>query len=249
MSGARRRERSHDPRPVRRCGLLGSLMLAACGHASPPPPPAGPATEPRSAASEPLEAASGAVFVGCGYLWIENHGATHFTVLLRAEHGRQIQKNSTKFLLDDVVVEATSTTAREIGAPDLRGAALLRKHMEWEAEYLSHAPAWRGMRPEPTPVGVDMPYPTLPWMARPTGDAKVLGQKIAAVVYVTAAINDVVFVLAAPARTLGDLDAADLAIDRSLKTLHETSEPTDLAALSIKLKESKAPWPGCEVGH
>jgi len=93
--------------PVRCCGLLASLMLAACGHASPPPPSPGPAIEARSAAAEPLEAA----------------------------------------------------------------------------------------------------------------------------------------------RTLGDLDAAGLAMDRSLKTLHETSEPTDLVALSIKLKESKAPWPGCEVGH
>ena len=235
--------------PVRRYGLLGSLLLAACGHASPPPPAAGPATEARSEASEPLEAASGAVFVGCGFLWIENHGATHFTVLLRAEHGRQIKKNGTKFLLDDVVVEATSTTAREIGAPELRGAALLRKHMEWEAEYLSRSPPWLGLRPQPTPVGVDVPFPTLPRLARPTGDARVLGQKITAVVYVTAAIDDVVFVLVAPVRTLGDLEAADLAIDRSLKTLHETSEPTDLVALSIKLKESHAPWPGCEVGH
>ncbi len=225
--------------------LLGILMLGACGHASPPAPPAGPAAQPRSASSEPLEAASGAVFVGCGYLWIENDGPTHFTVLLRAEHGRQIQKNSTKFLLDDVVVEATSTTARDIGAPDLRGAALLRRHMEWESEYLSHSPIWRGLRPQPIPVGVDVPFPTLPWMAQPTGDANVLGQKIAAVVYVTAAINDVVFVLAAPARTRGDVDAADRLMDRSLKTLHETLEPTDLVALSMKLKESKAPWPGC----
>jgi hypothetical protein len=235
--------------PMRCYGVLGSLMLAACGHASPPPPPVGPAAEPRSAASEPLEAASGTVFVGCGFLLIENQEATHFTVLLRAEHGRQIQKNSTKFLLDDVVVEATSTTAREIGAADLRGVALLRKHMEWETEYLSRSPAWRGLRPEPNPVGVDVPFLTLPWLAGATGDAQVLGQKITALLDVTAAINDVVFVLVAPVRTPGDVGAAGLAMDRGLKTLHETSEPTDLVALSIKVKDSKAPWPGCEVGH
>ena len=65
----------------------------------------------------------------------------------------------------------------------------------------------------------------------------------------TAAINDVVFVLAAPLRTLGDVEAADLAIDRSLKTLRETPEPTDMVALSIKLKESSAPWPGRASAH
>ena len=234
--------------PVLRCGVLGSLLLAACGHES-PLPPVGPTAPPRSTASDRVEAASGALFVGCGFLWIENHEATRFTVLLRAEHGRQIKKNSTAFLLDDVVVEATSTTAQEIGAPDLRGAALLRKHMEWEADYLRQSQAWSGMRPEPNPVGVEVPFQTLAWLARPTGDAEVLGQKITAVLYLSAALNDVVFVLAAPVRTLGDLDAAGLAMDRSLKTLRETSESTDLIALSIKLKESKARWPGYEIAH
>lgn len=234
--------------PVLRYGLLASLMLEACAHA-PPPPPAVPATAPSSTASELVQAASGVVFVGCGFLSVENHGATHFTVLLRAGHGRQIQKKGTAFLLDDVVVEVTSTTAREIGAPDLRGTALLRKHMDWEANYLSRLPAWRGLRPEPNGVGVDVPFPTLPWLVRPTGDAVVLGQKIAALLYVSAAINDVVFVLVAPVRTLGDVTAAGLAMDRSLKTLRETSDPTDMIALSIKLKESSAPWPGCEIAH
>src|SRR5450432_812686 len=159
--------------PVLRYGLLASLMLEACGHA-PPPPPAVPATAPSSTASEPVEAASGIVFVGCGFLSVENHGATHFTVLLRADHGRPIKKNGTALLLDDVVVEVTSTTARNIGAPDLRGPALLRKHMDWETKYLSRLPAWRGLRSEPNPVGVDVPFPTLPWLVRPTGDVEVL---------------------------------------------------------------------------
>jgi len=232
--------------PPLRYGLLASLMVAACAHPS-SPPAAGPATAPGSTASEPLEAASGVLFVGCGFLSVENHGATHFTVLLRAEHGRQIQTKGSAFLLDDVLVEVTSTTAREIGAPDLRGQALLLKHMDWEANYLSRLPAWRGLRPEPIRAGLDVPFPALPWMARPTGDVEVLGQKIAVLLYVSAAINDVVFVLAAPLRTPGDLTAAGLAIDRSLKTLRETAEPTDLVGLSAKLKESHAPWPGCQA--
>jgi hypothetical protein len=66
---------------------------------------------------------------------------------------------------------------------------------------------------------------------------------------VSAAINDVVFVLAAPVRTRGDVGAAGLVMDRSLKTLRETPEPTDLVGLSAKLKESGAPWPGCEISH
>src|SRR5947199_212093 len=44
-----------------------------------------------------------------------------------------------------------------------------------------------------------------------------------------AAIDDVVYVLAAPVRTLGDLGEAGLAIDRSLKTLHTTTEPMEYA--------------------
>ena len=49
-----------------------------------------------------------------------------------------------------------------------------------------------------------------------------------------------------PIPTLGDLDAAGLAIDRSLKTLRETSERTDPINLSTKLKNSSAPCSGFE---
>ena len=171
------------------------------------------------------------MFVGCGFLSIENHGATHFTVLLRAEHGKQISKRgATAFLLDDAIVEVTSTTAREIGADDFRGQALLRKHMEWEDNYLNGLPAWRGARPHPVRASVDVPFPTLPWFVKPTGDAELLGQKLIAVTYATAAINDVVYVLSAPVARPGDLDAGGLAIDKALKSLHQTAEPTDSAA-------------------
>jgi hypothetical protein len=227
--------------------VLASVMLAACAYVpAAPPPSAGSLASPAPAAAEPLELASGAVFVGCGFLSIENHGDTHFTALLRADHAQQIKKNGTAFLLDNVVVEVTSTTAREMGASDLRGRSLLLKHMDWEAHYLNGLPAWRGLRrPEIGEVPLGVPFPTLAWLARPTGDAEVLGQKITALLYVSAAINDVIFVLAAPVRSPRELEEVGSALGRILKTLHETPDPTDVVALSTALKESPAPWSGC----
>jgi len=229
------------PRRLPAALVLGGLTLAACSHASP-----SVAVGPSAPAAEPLGPASGVVFVGCGFLAIENHGATNFTALLRADHAQQVEKNGAAVLLDNVIVETTATTGRELGAPDLRGRALLLKHLDWEATYLGSQPGWRGLqRPEIGDIPLGVPFPTLAWIATPTGDVEVVGQKITGLLYVTAAIDDVVFALAAPLRSPSDLAAAGPVLQRILTTVHQTPQPTDMVAFSVKLKESPAPWVGC----
>jgi hypothetical protein len=229
--------------------LVTLLILPACAHAPPEPAPAAPAAA-HKVETDRLEAASGVLFAGCGFLVIENHGATNFTVLLRAEHAEQLEKNGTAWVLDNVVVETTSTTAREMGAPELRNRPLLLKHLEWETRYLGDRAGWRGLaRPEIGNLSLGVPFPTLAWIATPTGNVEVAGQSIKGLLYVSAAIDDVVFVLAAPLRSPSDLEAAGPVLQRILKTLHQTPEPTDLVAVSARMKESPAPWPGCATAE
>jgi hypothetical protein len=191
---------------------------------------------------------SGSVFVGCGFLVAENHGATNFTVLLAADHARTFPAGTEgAFILDNVAVQTTSATAKGMGAPTLRGQALLQRHLEWEAQYLSTRPAWKGLEsPEIGKIDLGLPMPTLAWVVKPTGRVEVLGQPIVGLLYVTVAIDDVVFALVGPMRSPREIEIVGPAFQRILRTLRQTSSPTDIFALSTRLKSTHEPWPGCE---
>lgn len=225
------------------------LASATCSHAQ--LVPASPkATIPPGmvrTAVPAKEPSSGSVFVGCGFLLAENYGRTTFTVLLPAEQARSVPNGKfTAWILDDVLVETVSTTVDDVKAPKLRGAPLLREYMDLEMQYLATIPGWAGVeRPEIGNIDLGVPFPTLSWMAKPTGNVEVLGQKITGLLYVASAIEDVVFVVAAPIRSPADLPAAGPMIERILRTLRRTTAPTDIHALSDQIKNSDEPWPGC----
>jgi hypothetical protein len=227
--------------------ILASVL--GCSHAASPPQVAKPASSEREQ-PQTFTPESGAVYVGCGFLLAENHGPTNFTVLLRAKHARQVpQPNYTAWILDGVLVETTIATAGDIGSPLLRGDALLRKHLEWEARDLAKKPGWAAMQ-TPTIGNIDLgvSFPSLVWIADATGNVEVLGQQIRHLVYVTAAIDDVVFVMAAPLRSHDELGAVGPTLQRSLRTLKRMSQPTNIRSLSAEIRSSTTGWKGCGTG-
>lgn len=237
------------PPPCKVTCVLALGLCASCSHTSvtPAKPPMEQVAANTSVASTDPPA-SGSVFVGCGFVVVENHGATNFTVLLAADHARAFPNGiEGAYILDNVALQTTSATARGMSAPTLRGHALLRKHMEWETQYLGARPGWIGLEsPEIIRIDLNLPIPALAWVVKPTGRAEVLGQPIVGQLYVTAAIDDVVFSLVGAMRSPGEIEIVGPTFQRILKTLRRTSGPTDIFALSARLKSTHEPWAGCD---
>ena len=238
-------------KPVKTKWLLATLAtLAGCSHAAPQPQVQTAARVSAERQPETFTPTSGAVYVGCGYFVAENHGSTNFTVLLLAKKALQVpQQSYTAWVLDGVLVETTVARASEMASPLLRGDALLRRYLEWEAQDLAKKPGWAGMqRPTIGKIDLGVPFPSLVWIADATGDVEVLGQKIGHLLYVTAAVDDLVFVMAAPLRSRDELGVVGPTLERSLRTLKKMSRPTDIHSLSAEIRSSKTPWKGCRPG-
>src|SRR5262245_18140030 len=117
------------------------LLATACARpaAAPPhvspPPVASPAPRP---ANTPLELPpSATIFIGCGFLRVENHGSTTFSLVLTAAEPKQSRVNPSVVLLDGVLIQAAVSNAAGIRAPALRGQDLLRHQMSWEADRMA----------------------------------------------------------------------------------------------------------------
>jgi hypothetical protein len=194
----------------------------------------------------------GSVFVGCGYLLIEDRGATSFTILLTARQARHIPSDiGALYTLDNILVETQSTTAAEIGAPSLRGMDLLMRHQAWELDYTAKAQGWPPISPATSAPDLRLDgIETLAWSYCTPRPFELLGQTVTTVAYLTAAIDDVVFVLAAALRETDDVRLAARVMAESMRTLRRTERALDLQEVSAKLKASRDPWPGCaELGQ
>jgi hypothetical protein len=226
---------------------IGALALAACGDeerssaravAATAPPPAAPAGIPESAA----------IFVGCGHLLVENHGQTAFTVLLKGEHVHPLPvEEANLWVLDnDLLATITSTSARNMGAPAARGAELLRKYMEWETAYAERQNGWPPIR-----AGVGLvdeetgDAPVMTWGYTTPAPVQMFDQTITRLLYATAAVDSIVFVVALSLREKDDPALASQTALAALVTLRRSDEPIDPHALSARIQASPPPWPGC----
>src|SRR6185436_13294892 len=132
------------------------LLATACARpaAAPPPVAPAPAARPPVALPAPQPAPpplalppSATIFIGCGFLRVENHGSTTFSLVLPAAKPMQAKDNPSVVLLDGVLIQAAVTSAAEIGAPALRGQDLLRHQMSWEAERMAMRKGWKNLPP------------------------------------------------------------------------------------------------------
>jgi hypothetical protein len=189
---------------------------------------------------------SASVFVGCGFFLIENHGRTTFTVLLRGEHAVQLPlEDQTIFDLDEVLVETTTASAELVGAPAARGEYLLRRHMEWEAEWTARQYGWTGFQPTGAPVDLGTDVPAMVWGYDAPTPLDVMGQSVTRMMYMTAAVDDVVFVLAAPLRSGDDPGRIGRTLRNAMRTVRKSPAPVDPVAFSRQLLAAPQPWEGC----
>jgi len=150
------------------------------------------------------------------------------------------------FVLDDVVVEVSTTTAREVGAPAARGTDLLEAHMRWEVEHLRQSMGWSavevagggllsaGASDEAAMWGLDLP-----------SDMDVMGQRVDRLAFVTAVLDDAVLALTLPLKAGADVRAPALKAGAIMRTLRRLSAPVDVVALGEEVKASHRPWSGC----
>jgi hypothetical protein len=240
----------------RRVTPLAALALAACAHPAPPTPTSIPATpSSRSAAptakSETLPPLRGAsVFVGCGFLLVENHGLTHFTVFLGGKEHHQLPVGGQAvWIVDDVLFEVTDVDAAEMGVPGARGNDLLRRHMDWEAAYFAHLRGWPKLQPLGDPIDLGTGVTAWVWGFDTPKPYDLFGQTITRVLFTTVAVDDVVFSLAAPMRANDDVRHVADVLRGILVSLHRSPEPIDVVTLSEEVKASPRPWKGCPAGQ
>jgi hypothetical protein len=223
---------------LRRLLLPLALASAAC-------PLAGQRAAPAAAGASP--GASGSVFVGCGYLLAENHGRESFTILLRGGHVHSLPVESGEmWVIDDVLVELTSVRARDLDMPSARGAALLRAHRGWELAFTARSNGWPPIRASggQTDAG-QAGIPTLLWEYDVPGVLTVFGQRIPRVMYLTAAIGDLVFVMGLPMRASDDPTRVARIASRAMRSLRRANGPVDLNALARQVRAHPQPWPSC----
>ncbi|MFL5540667.1 MAG: hypothetical protein ACJ8J0_16875 [Longimicrobiaceae bacterium] len=207
-------------------------------------PAAAQVPAPSAADSLPTSAS---VFVGCGFLLVENHGTTNFTVLLRADDARQAsQESGSLWVLDGVAVETQVADAATMGAPQARGDQLLHRHREWETGYTAETNGWTGLRTTaPRMIDLNGGMRAMTWSYDTPTPLRVLGFEVTRVLYVTTAVDDLVFVMSAPLRPDDDAERVLRTIHRSLATLRSSDRPTDVYALSAQVQGGPRPWAGC----
>jgi len=237
---------------------IASLLLLGCSKKAESAQPAPSATPPSPASAKPsappvpshfagLRRSSGAVSVGCGFLFVDNESPTPYSVLLPAVRGSRVP-GEFAFELDGVPVEVTTTTAKEVRAPTLRGKDLLDLHARWEADYLRKENGWQSLPMDPSPTPIDVGVPEVDGMAWGLKLPKPIdfpGRQVNHLWFVTAALGETILVLGSqtgegqPASiTQGKLTAA-------LRTLKRLPEPLDLDALSAQVHASGGTWEGC----
>ena|SRR3954453_13332004 len=230
--------------------LFAALMATACATPSKTQPVTqGSTASETTEKASPVGPAGGTVFVGCGYLVVENHGSIHFSVLVTGKDVGQARKGESVFVVDGVLIETTTTTAREVGSPSARGLPLLRDYMAWESAYSAKKNGWPPVHPdgEPVPLGVSG-IEAFMWGYDFPSPIEVLGVTVVRVAYLTAAIDDVIFVASAPARSEDDLHVVWQRLGRVVRALKRSPVAIDIFGLSAELKASKEPWSGCPRG-
>lgn len=235
-----------------RCSLL-LLFATACAHPAAAPPPVAPvpvadapgASRPAAPArvappeprpgNRPLELPpSATIFIGCGFLRVENHGATTFSIVLPAAKPMQSRENPSVVLLDDVLIQAAVTSAAEIGAPALRGEELLRRQMSWEAERMAQRRGWTSLPPPsgmPIELGLAGDIKVWFWGLDAPAPFEVDGVKVNRVAYLSVAVDDVVLTLASPLRPDDDPNPVARVMSRAMRSVRRSPSPIDVFAV------------------
>jgi hypothetical protein len=243
---------------LRLCLVL--VLAVGCAHpaAAPPPvlqaapPPAAPVAPlafapvaPSPAAPPPVAAAPGhesaplevppstRIRIGCGFLLVENHGPTAFSLVLPATKPMQSKTDPSVVLLDGILVQSAATTAPEMGAARLSGHELLRHQMLWQANLVAQGQGWPNLQPtgDPIDLGLGGNLRTWFWGLDAPAAFEVEGVKVNRVAHLSVAVDDVVLTLASPLRPQDDFRPAARVMSRAMRSLRRSPTPIDVFAL------------------
>jgi hypothetical protein len=239
------------------------LLATACARPAAAPPPVAPApppvaaapVAPRPAAPPPVAVPapqpantplglppSATIFIGCGFLRVENHGSTTFSLVLPAGKPQQSKLNPSVVLLDDVLIEAAVTSAAEIGAPALRGQDLLRHQMSWEADRMAKRRGWKNLAPpsgQPIELGLGSDVKVWFWGLDAPAPFEVDGVKVNRVAYLSVAVDDVVMTLASPLRPEDDPNPVARVMSRAMRSVRRSPSPIDVFAVQATAMTGK----------
>jgi len=216
------------------------LLATACARPAAAPPPVLPArpavalAAPEPAKTPPGLPPSATIFIGCGFLRVENHGATTFSLVLPAAKPRQSKVNPSVVLLDDVLIEAAIASAAELGAPALRGEDLLRYQMSWEADRMAKRRGWKSLPPltgQPLELGLGGDIKVWFFGLDAPEPFEIDGVKVNRVAYLSVAVDDVVLSLASPLRPEDDPFPIARVMSRAMRSLRRSPSPIDVFAV------------------
>ena len=220
------------------------LLATACARPAAPPPPVAPApvaAAPVAPAAPPQPAhpplglpPSATIFIGCGFLRVENHGSTAFSLVLPAAKPMQAKDNPSVVLLDGVLIEAAASSAAAIGAPTLRGEDLLRHQMAWEADRMAKRRGWTNVPApsgQPIELGQSGDIKMWFWGLDAPAPFEVDGAQVNRVAYLSVAVDDVVLTLASPLRPEDDPNPVARVMSRAMRSVRRSSSPIDVFAV------------------
>jgi hypothetical protein len=149
-------------------------------------------------------------------------------------------------MVDDVLVESTVATAAAMGDRSLRGRSLLRRYLEWETQYASEQNGWALRVPPVTQFEVNG-HSALAWTYVYPSPIELFSVETTGALYITVAVDHVVFILASPLRGGPDIDPATRIMFDAIQTIEQTPEPFDVNALAreIKALDGSEQWVGC----
>jgi hypothetical protein len=168
---------------------------------------------------------------------------------MRAEEAKRVPGKENFVVLDGVLMEVGTTTAKEMDAAGVRGMDLLRAHQKWELEYTSKVNSWPEIRPSSQTLDLGLRgIPVLFWGYDVPGKLEVLGETVVRIAYVTAAVDDVVFVLSVPLRPGDDVRVPAQKTGQIMRTLKRLEHRVDVHSLAAEVKETVGIWRDCRIG-
>ena len=238
---------------------MGTMLLVACGSAKAPASPTSPAAvaqeapEQKPLPAEKSGAASGGLFVGCGFLFVDNEGNVPYSVFFAGNDVKHVpHETEIAIVLDGVLIEVNAATSEEIGVPGARGMALLQAHKDWETEHIRKTKGW----PEFTGAGAGgrldfgrSDLDAMMWGLDLPSEVEVLNQRVSRLAFVTAAIDNAVLVLTVPLRPDDELRTPAAKTGAAIRSLKLLSQPLDVNTLAEELEALNKPWSGCPEGE
>lgn len=186
----------------------------------------------------------------CGLFVLVNWRNRGAVAMLKAKKVGMPDSNANMvWIIDDALVQIQFTPAA-VMKTELKGAALLDHHRNWEVAWVSEQKQWPSLEPKVFTselVGRKQDIPGQVWAFTAPAPYEVLGVEVQKAAYATMAIGDGVLVLGSP--IAGEPQPTLNLFLSAFRTLTVDPEPTDLESFAEVIRSQAEADPTCERGH